>query len=93
MGITFWAWPSTPAEGTMMMPQQNPDTGRPTQGHGKGSRGGNALPVAASCILLIAGAAALVLADRAGIIFLILFTSFTAVTALLMAGFGHPHRK
>jgi hypothetical protein len=90
---SFREWLSAPTEETMTVPQQNPGAGRPAQNRGQGGRGGNALPITATCILLIAGAVALVLADRVGFIFLILFTTFTAGTAFLMAGFGHPRRK
>lgn len=39
---------------------------------------------------MLGGAIALVLTHRAGVVFLILFTSCTALMAVLMAGVTHP---
>jgi hypothetical protein len=76
-----------------MVASQSPGAGPPPQDRGKGDRGGNGWPVVAACIPMLAGAATLVLTHRAGVTFLILFTSCTAIMALLMAGNGHAYRK
>ena len=56
-----------------------------------GGRRGNGWPIAACCIPMLAGAVALVLAHRAGVVFLILFASCTALVALVMAGISRLH--
>ena len=58
---------------------------------GSGGHKGNGWPVAASCLPMLGGAVALVLAYRAGVAFLILFALCTGLMAVLMAGIGYPH--
>jgi hypothetical protein len=53
---------------------------------GNGDHKGNGAPIAACCLLMLAGAVGLVVAHRAGVVFLILFASCTALVASLMAG-------
>jgi hypothetical protein len=76
-----------------MVPPQNPGAGPEAQDRRNGDRGWNGWPIAASCVPMLAGAAMLFIAHRVGILFMILFTSCTAIMVLLMAGIGHAHRK
>jgi hypothetical protein len=76
-----------------MVGSQNSGAGPQARPAWKDAPGGSGWPVAASCVPMLAGAAALVLTRRAGIIFLILFASCPAILFLLMAGVYHAHRR
>jgi uncharacterized membrane protein YwaF len=70
-------------------PPQGPR--RPPPDPSNGDHRGNGWPIAACCIPMLAGAVALVLAHRAGVVFLILFASCTALVALVMADISRLH--
>lgn len=72
-----------------MGPPNNPVAERPPGGAGRNGRCPVVLPVVACCAALLAIAMALVLMHKAGITFLILFLSSTAVMVVLMAESGH----
>lgn len=74
-----------------MAQPRNPVAWHPPPGDVNGDRNGRGWPIAAACLPMLAGAVALVLVHRAGLVFLILFASCTALLALMMAGIGfHP---
>ena len=68
-----------------------PGARQPRPDPSNGDHRGNGWPITACCIPMLAGALALVLALRAGVVFLILFASCTALVALVMAGISRPH--
>ncbi|MCW2907921.1 MAG: hypothetical protein JWL68_2710 [Actinomycetia bacterium] len=74
-----------------MVQSHNPVARHPKPDGVNGDRKGKGWPIAAACLPMLAGAAAFVLADRAGLVFLTLFVSCTALVALMMAGIGSPH--
>ena len=69
----------------------DPDARHPPPDPANGDHSGNGWPIAACCLPMLAGAVGLVLAHRAGVAFLILFASSTALVALVMAGISRPH--
>ena len=71
-------------EGAMPQPQ-NQDSRHPASRSGHGWHRANSWPIAASCLPLLAGAAALVLMHRATVLFLIMFAACTALLAVAMA--------
>ncbi len=74
------------------MAQPHPRGARhPPPDPSNGDHRGNGWPIAACRIPMLAVAVALVLAHRAGVAFLILFASCTALLALVMAGISRPH--
>ena len=73
-----------------MTQPHNPVPHPPPHNHGRSTHRGAGLPIAACCVPLLAVAVMLVLTDRAGATFVILFTSSTAIMALLMAAAGYP---
>ena len=71
-----------------MAQPQNPGAWHPPPASGGRDHKGNGWPIAACCVPMMAGAVALMLVDRASVVFLVLFTACTALVALLMAGIG-----
>ena len=74
-----------------MTQSRDPAARHPSPEGVSGDRKGRGWPTAAACIPMLAGAVALVLADRAGLVFLALFASCTALMAWMTAGIGSPH--
>jgi hypothetical protein len=71
------------------MPQPHDQSSRhPPSGHSHGYHRGDCWPIAASCLPMLAGAAALVVFHRASVLFLITFAACTALLALAMAAIG-----
>jgi hypothetical protein len=74
-----------------MAQPHDPDAWHPPPGPANGDQSGSGWPIAARCLPILAGAVGLVLAHRAGVVFLILFASCTALVALVMAGISRLH--
>jgi len=74
-----------------MAQPHDPDGRHPPPDPANGDHSGNGWPIAACCFPMLADAVALVLAHRAGVAFLILFASCTALVALVMAGLSQLH--
>lgn len=72
-----------------MISPRDPVPERPPGGARRNGRCPAAWPIAACCTPLLAGAVLLVLVHKAGVTFLVLFFSSTALMVLLMAESGH----
>lgn len=72
-----------------MISPHDPVAERPPGGARRNRHCPAAWPIAACCTPLLAGAVALVLMHKAGVTFLVLFFSSTAIMVLLMAESGH----
>lgn len=82
-------WRYVFAEELFVISPHGPVPERPPRGARRNGHCPAAWPIAACCAPLLAGAVLLVLLHKAGITFLVLFFSSTALMVLLMAESGH----
>lgn len=82
-------WRHVFAEEPFLKSPHDPVPERPPGGARRNGHCPAAWPIAACCTPLLAGAVMLVLMDKAGITFLVLFVSSLALMVLLMAESGH----
>lgn len=89
LGAAWSVWRYVFAEEPVMVSPHDPVAERPPGGSRSNGRCPVVWPVAACCAPLLALAVTLVLVHDAGVTFLVLFFSSTALMVLLMAESGH----